>query len=457
MIHVRKETLTTLGLASAVLILITISYITYQRTNQFIASSRWVDHTYSVLLQLNVALSELKDAETGQRGYLLTNNERFLEPYNKALHNLPKEIALLKQLTINNKPQYEAVLTFSDLVKSKLRYLELSITYQQKNGWKGNPDLEGMLVNGRMTMDEIRVHIANMSILEEQLLDQRSKIVEADGISTKQYIIMGNLSAIVLLLISFWLTSQEIKKRVIAQRNAEQTSAKLEMANKELESFSYSVSHDLRSPLRAIDGYSRIFEEDYAEQLDDEGKRLLTVVRSNSQKMGRLIDDLLDFARSGRKSIQAEEIDMAHLVDEVWKDIQLAHQTPLPPLNTNQLLPIWGDRALIKQVLMNLLSNAVKYSSKKNDPKIEITSAKKGSDVVYEIHDNGAGFDMRYYNKLFGVFQRLHSTDEFPGTGVGLAIVQRIVVRHGGHAWAESQLGEGSIFSFSLPLGARDE
>jgi signal transduction histidine kinase len=228
----------------------------------------------------------------------------------------------------------------------------------------------------------------------------------------------------------------------------------LEAANKELESFSYSVSHDLRAPLRAIDGYSSMLEENYFPVLDDEGKRLLSVIRESSLKMGRLIDHLLAFSRLGRKALVKEVFDTGALVREVLAELRVAEDRPAAAVALGALPPSWGDRALLKQVWTNLISNAVKYSSGRPAPHLEISGSESADETVYRVKDDGAGFDMRYYDKLFGVFQRLHTENEFPGTGVGLAIVQRVVTRHGGRAWAQGQPGEGAEFFFSLPKQA---
>jgi signal transduction histidine kinase len=227
--------------------------------------------------------------------------------------------------------------------------------------------------------------------------------------------------------------------------------AELEATNKELESFSYSVSHDLRAPLRAVDGYARMLEEDHAAKLDGESKRLLRVVREAAERMGALIDDLLAFSRLGRHELQRRRLDMSALAREVVAETDGAARTrveiaALPATN--------GDATLLRQVWVNLIGNAVKYSGKRADPRVEIGGRAEGAENVYWLRDNGVGFDMRYAAKLFGVFQRLHRAEEFPGTGVGLAIVQRIVVRHGGRVWAEGRPGEGATFFFSMPGNA---
>jgi signal transduction histidine kinase len=222
-------------------------------------------------------------------------------------------------------------------------------------------------------------------------------------------------------------------------------------ANKELESFSYSVSHDLRSPLRAIDGYALMLQEDYAAALDGEGRRLLGVVRDNAGRMGRLIDDLLAFSRLSRQEPAKHALDMTLLAREVAAE--LGNGSPAR-VEIGALPPAHGDRSLVRQVWVNLIGNALKYSGKRSDAHVEIGGEESERESTYWVRDNGVGFDMRYAHKLFGVFQRLHRSDEFDGTGVGLAIVQRVVARHGGRVSAQSAPGQGARFEFSLPKEA---
>jgi signal transduction histidine kinase len=237
--------------------------------------------------------------------------------------------------------------------------------------------------------------------------------------------------------------ADELEARVRAR------TAELEGAVKELDAFSYSVSHDLRAPARAVDGYARMLQEDFGARLDDEGRRLLGVVRGEAARMGRLIDDLLAFSRSGRQAMQAARVDMDGLVREVLETLRGEH--PAAQVAVAPLPAAVGDRALLRQVWDNLIGNALKYSSRVPAPRVDIGGAADGDQCEYWVRDNGAGFDARYSNKLFTVFQRLHHAEEFPGTGVGLAIVQRIVARHGGRVAAEGSPGAGARFSFTLP------
>lgn len=236
----------------------------------------------------------------------------------------------------------------------------------------------------------------------------------------------------------------------LEQKILERT-AQLEALNKELDSFTYSVSHDLRAPLRAVDGFANILSEDYNTLLDAEGKRILKTIQASAQKMGYLIDDLLAFAKLGRKDVQRARLNMTDLFNAVAADLLKANN--VKPKVTLHSLPIaYADYTLMRQVVVNLLSNAFKYSSKNADAAVEVSGKQEDGFLVYTITDNGVGFDMKYVGKLFGVFQRLHGALEFEGTGVGLAIVHRIVTKHGGKVWAKGEKDKGAEFSFSLPV-----
>lgn len=229
--------------------------------------------------------------------------------------------------------------------------------------------------------------------------------------------------------------------------------AQLETVNKELEGFSYSVSHDLRAPLRAIIGFTSILEEDYGSRLDDEARRITSVIKNNTVKMGHLIDDLLAFSRMGRQDIVKTNIDMAAIVNEVTADLATHYDTTRIQWTIHPLPTIKANANMIRQVWVNLVSNAIKYSGKREAPHIEIGSFDKDHEIIFYIKDNGVGFDQQYGDKLFKVFQRLHSPDEFEGTGIGLALVEKIVSRQGGRVWAEAEKDRGACFYFSLPAG----
>jgi signal transduction histidine kinase len=237
----------------------------------------------------------------------------------------------------------------------------------------------------------------------------------------------------------------------LEQRVIERT-AQLEAANKELEAFTYSVSHDLRAPLRAVDGFSRFVLEDYENKLDSEGKRLLNLIRSNIQKMDQLITDLLALSRVTRCELNFSGIDMTQMAISMFKETAAPDVTDKISLAVDPLPEAYADPTYMRQVWANLIANAIKFSSKEKKPLIKICGRTENGFNVYYVKDNGVGFNPEYKHKLFGVFQRLHKSDDFEGTGVGLAIVQRIIHRHGGKVWAEGKEGKGATFWFSLPV-----
>ena len=243
----------------------------------------------------------------------------------------------------------------------------------------------------------------------------------------------------------------DITARKQAEEDLKEKTRQIEAANRELESFSYSVSHDLRTPLRAIDGYIRMILKKHADKFDEDAIGKFEVIRHNARKMGQLIDELLAFSRLSRVQLSTATLDVGGLIRDVWEELKALNPDRRITLKIAKMPPSRGDRGLIKQALINLLSNAVKFTGKREEALVEAGCDTNNGEIVYYIRDNGVGFDMQYYGKLFGVFQRLHSVGDFDGTGVGLAIVQRIINRHGGKVWAEAKVDEGATFYFTLP------
>jgi signal transduction histidine kinase len=236
----------------------------------------------------------------------------------------------------------------------------------------------------------------------------------------------------------------------LEQKVAERT-ARLQMLNEELDSFSHSVSHDLRAPLRHVDGFVNLLQMVESERLSPKGQEYLKLISNSTESMGRLIEDLLEFSRMGRKELQLGRVDMNSLVAEVWRELEPERKGRNISWSVAPLPEVKGDRAMLKQVWMNLLSNAVKYTGRREQAEIQAGATHNNGEVEFFVKDNGAGFEMQYAQKLFGVFQRLHQKEEFEGTGIGLANVRRIVTRHGGHIRAMAEIDKGATFYFSLP------
>lgn len=301
-------------------------------------------------------------------------------------------------------------------------------------------DMEVLGGCGRIDIAEEPIHTSHKGV--RLLRTKKVAVVDENGVPTH------------LLGISEDVTEQkELEKKIIALNTALQArAAELEAANKSLEGFTAAATHDLRSPLSVIGGYAGLLQKNYAAQLDEKGQRYLSVIGNTTKSMAKLIDDLLSFSRLGLQEVKKTDVDVQALAGKVLAEVlQLHPEDKRPVVEMGRLPPAQADSALLRQVWTNLLSNAVKYSSRAVSPLIEINGRIDGPEAIYSVRDNGAGFSMDRYGKLFEMFQRLHSDEEFEGTGVGLPIVHRIVTRHGGRIWAEGKVGEGAVFHFSLP------
>ncbi|WP_052157961.1 sensor histidine kinase [Leptospirillum ferriphilum] len=572
----------------AIGILLWMGIVSLRFLGSFLQESDRVEHSWMVLTSIDRLFSELQDAETGERGYIITRNPSFLSPYQSAGKKVRGHLQDLEHLVSDRPSQEKRAMELGQLIDKRLFLLGKGVALG-KSGISPHPDaLLMVMLRGKEVMDQIRHQTQSMKSSEYRRLRRRSLLFYR----TKKKVLPlvgGGLAASVLMIsLSSLFLSREIDRRVQAEQKARkyaeevrnlydyapcgyhsvdregiflrinetelswlgyrreelegkkrifellfpedlplyqnafqgmlrgepvrdlrlrflrkdgsvlpvllnvsvnrddsgkffstrgvlldmtdkrideekildlnrtlsERNRQLEVTNGELEGFSYSVSHDLRAPLRSIDGFSRILQEDYAGKLDAEGERVIGVIRNNTRKMSNLIDDLLAFSRLGKKAFSWSLVDMEALIrEDILPGVLSGSEKGTGVDVTLSPLPrAWGDRTLLAQVWTNLLSNAVKFSEKREKPSVRVEGRVETEEVVYTVRDNGVGFDMQYYDKLFKVFQRLHAQAEFPGTGVGLAIVQRVIARHGGRVWAESQSNEGAAFHFSLPV-----
>lgn len=313
----------------------------------------------------------------------------------------------------------------------------------------GKTDADVLVDQYRRVMENGTIHD-----IPEHRLTSRTKGERL--IHTRKVPMLGEgLEVTHILGISEDVTEQKAQEREIFKLNSilKLRAQELEAANKSLESFTSAASHDLRSPLSVISGYAGLLEKNYARLLDEKGQRYLSVIRASTKSMAKLIDDLMAFSRLGLREIHKTSVDVQGLVEQVMAETLRFHpEGKKPTVKLGLLPPAKGDAALLRQVWVNLLSNAVKYSSRAPSPLIEISGRTDGAETVYSVRDNGAGFSMVHYDKLFEVFQRLHTDKEFEGAGVGLPIVHRVVTRHGGRVWAEGKVGQGAVFHFALPV-----
>lgn len=323
-----------------------------------------------------------------------------------------------------------------------LRFLEVNNTAIAKYGYSSE-EFKSMGIGDIRPAEDVP--------LLQRSVKERREAIESSG-SWRHQLKDGRIID-VLITSQLFVNEGRDACLVIAKDITERLKAEeqINTLNKELEAFTFSVAHDLRAPLRVIDGYSGVLQEDYSAALDKEGKRLLNIISTNAQQMGQLIDDLLNLSRVGRTSLNCANVNMLNLAEKCVEE-QLAFEPEIKAvINMHHLELAFCDGVLMKSVFNNLISNAIKYSHKKEAPIIDIGSFIKENEIIYFVKDNGVGFDMKHADKLFGVFQRLHKVTDFKGTGVGLAIVQRIISKHGGRVWANAIKEEGATFYFSLP------
>jgi two-component system sensor kinase len=441
-------------------------------------------HSQQVLQRAYNIRFSLMAAQSSLRGFVLTGNPTFRETCDAAAREVPRNVASLASFVTDSAGQTTRVKLMSDEANAFIDFQEMNarlVEHQRRDEAAANIAQR----TGDRLMAQFLVVMGHFLDEEVRLASERHARASAANRIANIVVVSGmamNVAIAVLLAVAF---SASINRRLnvltenahrltddrpllapldagdeiaVVDRIFHEMAAKLaeaiedlRQANREIEAFSYSVSHDLRAPLRAIDGFSRILEEDHADNLDGEAKRLLSVVRRNTVMMAQLIDDLLSFSRLARQSIEKADVNMRKLAEGTWADVSRDGGVGRNvEFILGDLPPASGDTAMLRQVMTNLLSNAVKFTAPRDLARIEFAGESRNGESVYYVRDNGVGFDMRYVDKLFGVFQRLHAATEFEGTGVGLAIVQRVVHRHGGRVWAESTLDQGSTFYFTL-------
>ncbi len=442
---------------AALLVLAGITLLAYLDSRKNSENDRWVDHTYEVIVTAEQVFSDQRGVAATARGYLLTGDPRFMKGYTTFRGAIAGELDTLAALVTDNTEEIGRIAELRQENDALLRELADMVQLRDSGVSKSDSRVAALVMDTNHSMAQLRANTAGIEDVEGRLLATRRETAARGERFTLFTMLGGVTSSLVVLLACLWLLTREIANRrrieIQVRRLNEQLAARnaeLEASNRELEGFSYSISHDLRSPLRAIDGFSQLLQTRFAGSLDPEATRLLGVVRENGQRMGTLIDDLLAFSRIGRKPIRTTLLDMPALVGECIAEV-LRSNPQRPTLVVGPLPNCYGDRTLIRQVWSNLIGNAVKYSGQNPRAYVEITGREEGGECIYSVRDNGVGFDMQYYPKLFGVFQRLHQAEEFPGTGVGLAIAMRAVTKQGGRLWADAAPGKGATFLFSLP------
>jgi signal transduction histidine kinase len=417
-----------------------------------------VTHTHAVVTGLTALHLSVLEAEDARRGFILTGDAEQLEPYRAAVKAIPEESRELRILIADNPVQLRRLDTLGPLIEKRMALIADSVHLAERSN-EVAPQVS-LSKKGDLAMAAVGTAISEMEAAENALLAKRVADSEKIYRRTSSLLVAGSCIALGLLLTAFFFLVHEVRKRRLAEELALASNAKLEARtfeleaiNGELETFTYSVSHDLRAPLRHIHGFSKILLEDFGPRMEPEAQKFLQRIQEATNQMGRLVDDLLNLSRLGRQDINVQIAGLDALVKEAIEDLKLEIGERQIDWNIGKLPFVECDAALMKQVFANLLSNALKYTRPKERAIIEVGQATTDGRAEIFVRDNGVGFNMKYADKLFGVFQRLHRQEDFEGTGVGLATVLRIINKHGGQIRAEAELDKGAAFYFTL--GAR--
>jgi signal transduction histidine kinase len=440
-----------------------LGYTVYKSNQKLRDSEKWVQHTEQIINQSEEILSIGRDIESASRGFVLTNDSAYLEPLLSVKQSILDKIATLRNLVQDNPIQQQRVDSLEFYMIKRIDFSLMTVELRSKYGLNAAISLMSSQL-GKLYSDKMRSIIYTIHFDEAEHLQQR-KSANENILNT-----YNKFTAILFVLMSVFTTLLVIAtgKNMIKNKEKEKQAAELVLtnkeldfqshekekqvaANKELETFSYSVSHDLRAPLRHIAGFIDLLIKNSAAQLDAKGIRYLNIISESAHEMGDLIDALLTFSRLSRTEMQRTKINSKNMVNQVLKTFQSELTGRNTEITITNLPDMMGDETLIHQVWVNLISNALKYSRNKEKAIIEIGGKSENGRIIFHVKDNGAGFNMKYADKLFGVFQRLHKTRDFEGIGIGLANVNRIITRHGGTCWAESEVDKGATFFFSLP------
>ena len=470
-----KSTLFLSLLLVAAIIVFLNAWWAFQAVRTLATNASRLSHSWQVVHQVERVLGSAVNAETGERGYLISGQRSYLQPYTTAQQELPGELARLQSLISDNPSQRERVRDLRAAVTQRMLVLQRAVEMRRRGG----PDMSrALLVSGpgKIEMDHIRGVCDAMEAEEDRLLAIRTVTTNNSTRSAQVAVIFASALDFLLILFAFWQFTRERGLRLAAETASERVvlaqletearaaevrslnatledrvrvrTAELERINRELEAFSYSVSHDLRAPLRTIDGFSLALQEDYAAAIDASGIDYINRVRGGVQRMGQLIDALLQLSRITRTEIVRENFSLSGLAESVASDLREQNRDRELSFDVEPGLDAYADPRLTRVVLENLMGNAAKFTSKV--PRAVVHFGWDPEQEAWYLRDNGAGFDMVYAEKLFGAFNRLHGDKDFKGSGIGLATVARVIHGHHGRIWANGAVDQGATFWFTL-------
>lgn len=473
----KKSVLYRLALLGAVAIVLLNTWLASRALHTLINSELWLAHTLEVIDDTQQLIAQVRTAESAARGYILTGSPAFETQYERAGREINGSIGTIQRLTSDNTLQQNRLLLLQQHVDAKMAVLDtgIAVRHGHPSGMLDPKQLGAVVQDTPDHAEDVQVDIRAIRTEEQRLLALRAADTNRARREVWVSFTLAFILDFVLLVAAFQLLVRTGEDReALSEKAAEIESLnaalleannqledrvalrtrELAMSNQELEAFSYSVSHDLRAPLRTIDGFSLALLEDYSDKLNDEGRDYITRVRGGVQRMGVLIDALLQLSRVTRSELQSEHFDLSAIATQVFEDLAMSDNARKVEFVAQPGVLVQGDPRLLRIALENLIGNAWKFTARTENARIEFGSepgtGEHAGHTVYFVRDNGAGFDMQYVDRLFTAFQRLHGDRDFKGSGIGLATVSRIIRRHHGNIWAEGVPGQGATFSFHL-------
>jgi signal transduction histidine kinase len=445
------------------------AYLANRAIYSLVDYQRLVVHTWQVRTELHDLSTQFESSIAQGRGYVLMDERHFLEGFQIAQRNIVEDLKRIKVLTLDNLEQHKNANTLQFLMDEQMEFARGNVTKLGKQPLRNRVVTPQLMSLSLKRVNAIQSLVKHMDEIEVKFAREREHQALLNERQTRLTIFGATTAAALALIATFSLIRQTFRDREASEtairtyntelearveertQSLQSTNERLQAANQELEAFSYTVSHDLRAPLRHVFGFADLLEKKSGALLDEAGKRYLGLIKEAGRRGGLLIDDLLAFSRMSRTELNQGLVSMSTKVEMIHQELLLEHSNQEIVWIVDELPLVWGDAAMLRLVWRNLLDNAVKYSSRQQVPHIEIGYLLEASELTFFVRDNGVGFDMAHAENLFGVFQRLDESDEFEGTGIGLATVRRIVARHGGRTWAESKPDAGATFWFTLP------
>ncbi len=416
---------------------------------QLAESNKWTAHTLNVLAEIENLFNLMVDAETGERGFVISRDEIFLEPYLYAQGRTGAQLQRIKALTADNSNQQRRLTELERLIAREFDFESRVVNAVEKQQSAAAEKLVAT-GEGKAAMDAIREVIAEMEAEEKRLLSASEIAAEASERRVDRLLTARDLLLPLVLVAAYFMILHYVDEQAKLTTALVGRTDELQTTNEDLDSFTYTVAHDLRAPIRAITSFSEILLKEYGTRIPPDALDCAQEIERGGKKMGWLIDDLLAYSKLGKRPLSMTTVSMVGLVREVSETLRPELKGRKVDIKIGQLPECRGDRAMLHEVWLNLLGNAVKYSGHRERAEIEVGSIPDSRGPIYFISDNGVGFDMKYTPKLFKVFERLHGEDEFEGTGVGLAIVKRIIERHGGRVWVKAEVDKGATFYFTI-------